>query len=217
MKTIHRILTPILSLLIFPVTIFLPMFRIMITSGLAAGESKTNVLANFGLSEFMSLKDVYLAFVAEDDGSSSNFFKLMWQSLSGEKKQEFLDKLPGIEWGVVFVALLAIVLIVALALIIISAATKKPGASLILSAFGAVCAFFMNSSFDAFARPFVSGTFNLNTLLGNTNQILGVILGSIAKFEYMKLGIAYSVIILIFVCTAILSICAYVEQKNEDK
>ena len=217
MKTIHRILTPILSLLIFPVTIFLPMFRIMITSGLATGESKTNVLANFGLSEFMSLKDVYLAFVAEDDGSSSNFFKLMWQSLSGEKKQEFLDKLPGIEWGVVFVALLAIVLIVALALIIISAATKKPGASLILSAFGAVCAFFMNSSFDAFARPFVSGTFNLNTLLGNTNQILGVILGSIAKFEYMKLGIAYSVIILIFVCTAILSICAYVEQKNEDK
>ena len=216
MKTLHRILTPILSLLIFPVAIFLPMFRIMITAGLSSSTSKTNVLSTLGISEFMSLKDIYLAFIAEGN-ENSNLIKLLTQSFSGDKKQELLDMLPGLEWGVVFTVLLIVVLIVALALIVVAAATKKPVAALFLSAFGAVCAFFMNTSFDALAKPFVSGAFNLNTLLGNTNQLLSIILGNIVTVDYMKLGIAYSVIILIFICTAILSICAYVEQKNEEK
>ena len=60
MKTIHRILTPIFSILVFPAAIFLPMFRIMISSGLSASEEgKTNLLSSFGLGEFISLKDLY--------------------------------------------------------------------------------------------------------------------------------------------------------------
>ena len=214
MKTIHRIVTPILSFLILPISIFLPMFRVMITSGLTAETSK-NMLSNFGLSEFMSLKDMYTAFMTEE-GSSSNFLQLMWKSLSGEKKQEIIDMLPGLQWGAVFAVCLVLVMVIALAVLIVSAATKKPAVSLILSAVGAVTAFIMNSSFNTFAEPFVNGSFNLNTLLGNTNQLLGVLLGGIAKFEYMKLGVAYPIIILIFVGIAILSICACMEQKNED-
>ena len=214
MKTIHRIVTPILSFLILPISIFLPMFRIMITSGLTA-ETKNNALSSFGLSEFMSLKDIYTAFMTEE-GSSSNFLQLMWKSLSGEKKQEIIDMLPGLHWGAVFAVCLVIILVIAIVLAIVSAATKKPAASLILSVVGAIVALVMNSSFNTFAEPFVSGSFNLNTLLGNTNQLLGVLLGGIAKFEYMKLGVAYSVIMLTFVGIAILSICACMEQKNED-
>lgn len=214
MRTIHRIVTPILSLLILPISIFLPMFRVMITSGLTA-ETKNNALSSFGLSEFMSLKDLYISF-ATKEGSSSNFIQLLWKSLSGEKKQEIIDMLPGLHWGAVFAVCLVLIMVIALVLAIVSAATGKPAASLILSVAGAVIAFVMNSSFNTFAAPFVNGSFNLNTLLGNTNQLLGVLLGGIAKFEYMKLGVAYSVIVLTFVGIAILSICACMEQKNED-
>ena len=207
MKTIHRILTPIFSILVFPAAIFLPMFRIMISSGLSASEEgKTNLLSTFGLGEFISLKDLYETYLASKDPETKNILTTLWQALSGEKKQEILDSITTLNWGAVFIGFLAATLVIALVLLIVSAATKKPGASFILSVIGAVCAFAMNASFDVFAVPFVSGKVNINTILGN-----------IAKVDYMKLGTAYSAIILIFVCAAILSICAMMESKNEAK
>ncbi len=217
MRTTHRILTPILALLIFPVSIFFPIFRIFIASGLSSSDTPVNLLDNFGLSEFISLKDIYTTFVALDDDSSTNLIKTIWSALSDEKKQEIFDMLPGLHWGIVFLVFFVIVLVTALVLVIVSAATRKYGVCVILSGIGAVSAFIMNASFDAFAKPFLNGAFNLNTILGNTNQLLGALLGNVASFQYMKLGIAYSVILLVFVCTAILGICAVMEQKNGDK
>ena len=217
MKTVHRILTPILTLLIFPVSIFLPFFRIVVSSGFSSGDSKSNILNNFGLSEFISLKDLYMNFVSESDNTTMNLFKSLWSVLKDDKKQAMLDSLPDMHWGVIFLVFFAIVLLVAIALIIVSAFTKKSAASLILAGIGAISAFAMNASFDAFAKPFVNGGVNLNTLLGTTNQLLSTILGNVATIEYMKLGIVYSVILLIFICGIILSICAAMEQKNEDK
>ncbi len=218
MKTIHRILTPIFAFLIFPASIFLPFFRIMISSGLGSGDDiKSNILNTFGLSEFISLKDLYASYLASKDPEKKNILTVLWQAISGEKKQEILDSITTLNWGGVFLAFFAITLVIALALIIVSAATKKPGASFILSVSGAVSAFIMNASFDIFATPFVSGKVNINTILGISNQFLGNLLGSIAKVDYMKLGIAYSAIILVFVCAAILSICAIMESKNEAK
>ncbi len=218
MKTIHRILTPILSFLVFPASIFLPLFRIMISTGLSSNEDvKSNLLNSFGLSEFISLKDLYNSYLASKDPDSKNILTVLWQALSGEKKQEILDSVTSLHWGAVFLAFFVIVLLIALALIIVSAATKKPAASFFLSVAGAVSAFVMNASFDAFAKPFVSGKVNLNTILGISNQFLGNLLGNVVKMDYMKLGIAYSAIILVFVCAAILSICAIMERKNEDK
>ena len=217
MKTVHRILTPILSLLIFPVSFFLPIFRIMISSGLTSGDTKKNLLDTFGLGEFISIKNIVDLAIKSKESTSGNLLVTIWNAISGEKKQEIIDMLPGLHWGVVFAVFFVIALVIALVLLIVSAATKKPAVSLILSAAGALCAVIMNASFDAFAKPFLNGAFNLNTILGNTNQLLGALLGNVASFDYMKLGIAYSVILLIFVCTAILSICAIMEQKNGDK
>lgn len=217
MKTVHRILTPILSVLIFPVSFFLPIFRMMISSGLTSSETKTNLLDTFGLGEFISLKNIVDLALKAKENSTGNILVTIWNALSGEKKQEIIDMLPGLHWGIVFAVFFVIALIIALVLLIVSAATKKPAASLILSLAGALSAVIMNASFDAFAKPFLNGAFNLNTILGNTNQLLGALLGNVASFDYMKLGIAYSVILLIFVCTAILSICAIMEQKNGDK
>ncbi len=215
MRTIHRILTPILSFLIFPAVIFLPLFRIFVASGLSAGDTKTNLLDNFGLSEFISLKDIYTVY-KNGAADSMGTFKALWDAFAGDKKQEIIDMLPGLHWGIVALVFLVIVLLIALAVLIVSAATKKPAVSIILSGAGLICALIMNGSFNAFAKPFLNGAFNLNSILGNTNQLLGMLLGNVATFEYMKLGIAYSAILLIFLCTLILGICAYMEQKNED-
>ncbi len=218
MRTLHRILTPIFSFLVFPASIFLPLFRIMISSGFGSGEDvKSNILNTFGLSEFISIKDLYASYLASQDESTKNILTTLWQAISGEKKQEIFDSITSLHWGAVFLAFFVITLLIALVLIVVSAATKKPGAALILSASGAVSALVMNAAFDAFAKPFISGAVNLNTILGISNQFLSTLLGNVARVDYMKLGIAYSVIILIFVVTAVLSICAMMESKNEDK
>ena len=217
MRILHRIATPLLSLLILPVSFFLPIFRILITSGFSSGDTKTNLLDSFGLSEFISLNDIVKLALKAKEGTTGNLIATIWNAISGDKKQEIVDMLPGLHWGAIFVIFFVICLIIALVLAIVAAATKKPGASLILSGVGALSAIIMNASFDAFAKPFLNGAFNLNTLLGNTNQLLGALLGNVASIDYMKLGIAYSVMLLIFVGGAIFSICAMMEQKNGDK
>lgn len=211
MKTVHRIVTPIVALLSLPALYFLPLFRIFIASGLST--EKTNLLDNFGLSEFISVNNIVSAF-SSGAADSMNTYKTIWDAFAGDKKQEMLDMLPGLHWGIIFLVFLALVIITALSLAIVSAATKKPAASIILSIAGLGFALIMNASFDAFAKPFLNGAFNLNSLLGNTNQLLSLLLGNVASFEYMKLGIAYSAILLIFVTSLILSISAHVEQKN---
>ncbi len=213
MRTINRIVTPILTALIFPAVIFLPLFRIYIASGLAS--SKVNLLDNFGLSEFISIKDI-LDVIKSGAADSMGTYKALWDAFAGDKKQEMLDMLPGLHWGIIALVFLVIVLLIAIALIIVCAATKKPSAGILLSLAGIAGSLLMNASFNAFAKPFLNGAFNLNSLLGNTNQLLGLLLGNVATFEYMKLGIAYTAILLIFICTLILSVCAYMEQKNED-
>ena len=215
MKTIHRIITPIISLLTLPALFFLPLFRIFIASGLSSGDTKTNLLDNFGLSEFISVNNIVSA-VKSGAADSMGIYKSLWDAFAGDKKQEIIDMLPGLHWGIIFLVFLAVVILIAVALIIVSAATKKPAASIILSIGGLVSALLMNASFDAFAKPFLNGAFNLNSILGNTNQLLSLILGNVATFEYMKLGIAYSAVLLIFVATLIISISAFVEQRNED-
>jgi len=217
MKLLHRIITPLLSLIILPVSFFLPIFRILITSGFSSGETKANLLDTFGLSEFISLNDIVNLAMKAKEGTTGNLLTTIWNAVSGEKKQEIIDMIPGLHWGAVFAVFFVICIITALVLAVVAAATKKPGASLILSGVGALSAVIMNASFDAFAKPFLNGAFNLNTILGTTNQLLGSLLGNVASIDYMKLGIAYSVILLIFVITAIFSLCAVMEQKNGDK
>lgn len=217
MKILHRIITPVISLLVLPVSFFLPVFRILITSGFSSGDVKTNLLDSFGLSEFISLNDIVKLALKAKEGTTGNLIATIWNAISGEKKQEIIDMIPGLHWGAVFAVFFVLCIIIALVLAIVSAASKKPGASLILSVAGALSAVIMNASFDAFAKPFLNGAFNLSTLLGNTNQLLGALLGNVASIDYMKLGIAYSVILIIFVGAAIFSICAVMEQKNGDK
>lgn len=212
MRTAHRIITPIISILTLPALFFLPLFRIYVASGLSA--DAPNLLDNFGLSEFISVNDI-INVARNGDADSMGIYKSLWDAFAGDKKQDIVDMLPGLHWGIIFLVFLAIVIIFTLALAVVAAATKKPSASILLSCGGLISAFIMNASFNAFAKPFLNGAFNLNSILGNTNQLLSLLLGNVATFEYMKLGIAYSAVLLIFVAALIISIAAYMEQKNE--
>lgn len=215
MKIVNRIVTPILSLLILPATFLLPLFRIVIASGLmSSGDNKVNLLDTFGLSEFISIKDII---VLAKSGDSNNIITMIWNALAEDKKQEILDMLPGIHWGVVFLVFLVITLILAILLAVFSAVSKKAKYTVSFSIAGIISAFIMNASFDAFAKPFLNGAFNLNSILGNTNQLLSVLLGNVASFDYMKLGLAYTAILLIFICTLILGIASHMEDKNGGK
>lgn len=213
MRTVHRIITPIISILALPALFFLPLFRIYIASGLSS--DAPNLLDNFGLSEFISVNNIITVY-KNGAADSMGIFKSLWDAFAGDKKQDIIDMLPGLHWGIIFLVFLAIVIILALVLAVVAAATKKPSVSVWLSCGGLISAVLMNVSFNAFAKPFLNGAFNLNSILGNTNQLLSLLLGNVATFEYMKLGIAYSAVLLIFITTLIISIAAYMEQKNED-
>ncbi len=213
MKLLNRILTPILSLCSIPVLIFLPLFRIMISSGLMGGETKTNLLDTFGFGEFISIKTIYSA-ITSGSADSGNIFKTIWDMLATDKKEQIIDMLPGLHWGIVFLVFLVIVVLIAVVLAVFTAAANKPKISALISAGGILSAVIMNAAFNAFAKPFLNGAFNLNTILGNTNQLLGALLGNVASFDYMKLGVAYTIVLLIFAITLILSISASVETSE---
>ena len=90
MKLLHRIITPVLSLIILPVSFFLPIFRILITSGFSSGETKTNLLDTFGLSEFISLNDIVNLAMKAKEGTTGNLLTTIWNAVSGERSRKLL-------------------------------------------------------------------------------------------------------------------------------
>ena len=211
MKTVYRILTPILSLLIPPALFFLPLFRIMITSGLSKGETKTNLLTSLtGLGEYVSLFDVFKT--ANGSSATLNTFKGIWSALSDDAKAKMTEQMniPALVLFLIFFALLVLLVVL---LAVFSAASKKRRLPLALSIGAIVSALAMNASFNAFAKPFISGRVNLNSLLGNTNATLGLLLGNVASVDYLKLAIAYSAALLLLTIILIIGICTMVEDS----
>lgn len=216
MKTLHRIITPVIAFCVFPAAIFLPLFRIMVVSGFAQGETKTNLLSLLGLGEYISVKDIYTLYKHGAESSAAGTLKAVWESLNKEGKSRFLRALPAKGWGICFLVSLLLVLLTALALLICAAVLKRTSVSLILSGLGIFSTIIMNYSFNVFAKPFLSGAFSLKELLGSAEGALSKLLGNMANVDYMKLGIAYSAILLIFVAALIFSIAALAEQKSDN-
>lgn len=176
MKLLNRIATPILSLLVIPAVIFLPMFRVMVAFNLSASETKTNMLKLIGLKEFISFKDLYELIKPIMEGSEEGFAGF-FNMISDDKKSQFLGYIPNMEWLITAGVALVVVLIVAVVLAVVAAACKKPGASVIVSAIGIVATAFMKFSFDKFAYPLLNGGLNLGTIIkdmfnGNLDSIL---------------------------------------------
>ena len=240
MKLFNRIATPILSLLVIPAVIFLPMFRVMVAFNLGSSETKTNILKLIGLKEFISFKDLYEVIKPIIDGSEEGFAGF-FNMIDEEKKSKLLEFIPNTEWLITAGVALVIVMLIAVVLAIVAAACKKPGASVIVSALGLGSTVFMKFAFDKFSYDYLNGGLNLATVmkelfsgnldsaldlskLGDLAGLFGNALGGlnlnqlisrIVSVDYMQLSIAYTAILIIFVVALILSVMAHVAHKNE--
>ena len=118
MKLFNRIATPILSILVIPAVILLPMFKLGVNFSM--GETRTSLLKVIGLGEYISFKDLYEFIKPILDGSEEGFAGF-FNMIDDGKKAKFLEFIPSTEWLITAGVALVIVLLIAVALAIVAA------------------------------------------------------------------------------------------------
>ncbi len=221
MKTIYRIIAPILSIAIFPVLYFLPLIRAMVSSGLLGAltgntsGTKTNLLTStLGLGEYTSIKDIVK--LSQGDTSSLQAWKSVFDNLGDDFKNKLTKDYAVDKFLIAALVFFVLLVLLVLVFTVLSAVMSKHIVPLCLSAAAFVSALIMNACFNGFAKPFVSGAINLSTILGNKagdNAVLGALLGNAVTVDYLQLSVAYSVTLFILVVIMILTVCALVEEK----
>ena len=186
MKLFNRIATPILSILVIPAVILLPMFKLGVNFSM--GETRTSLLKVIGLGEYISFKDLYEFIKPILDGSEEGFAGF-FNMIDDGKKAKFLEFIPSTEWLITAGVALVIVLLIAVALAIVAAVCKKPGVSVIVSAAGLISTVFVKFAFGKFAYPFLNGGLDITGAvkdlfsgtdtsgLGEIGNLLGSLLG----------------------------------------
>lgn len=211
MKTVYRIIAPIISIAIFPVLYFLPMFRIMITSALTSGETKTNLLTSFtGLKEFISFSDIVK--ISGGDSSQFDMIKSIFSNIKEETKEKFFGDSKCVEWLTAAGVFFCIFLVLLLAFAVVSAITKKHIPSLVIS----ICAFFTliatNGCFNKFANPFITGKVGIASLLNAGNTQLSGLIGRLLSVDYLQLSVAYTFSLLLIVVIIIGTLVAVFDE-----
>lgn len=233
MKALYKTVTPILAVLIFPVMIFMPFFRLI-----TASDTVNKLLAEYGLGEQITLLDLYHAITsinskAAADGKELNFSI----SVLPEEVRGYLTA---------FLVFAVIAVLCAVLAIIFSLATKKKLAVSGISAFGVISSMLMNFFFNKAARGFITGEINVidiytavtgddsvSTLTGIVGNILGAVsnesgaLGSILNsflgdysgvdIRILELSSAYIFMLLIFGAITLFSLIMYFVQKESEK
>ncbi len=177
MKILYKIVTPILTALIFPVIVFMPFFRLI-----TASDTVNQLLTKYGIGEQITLLDLYHAVSniktqAAADGKTLNLS---------------LDVIPEQARGylIAFLVFFFLAILCAVLIIILSPILKKKLPVAGISIFGALSAFLMNVFFNKAAHGFISGKINVidiytavtgdtsvSTLTGLVGNILGAVSG----------------------------------------
>ncbi len=177
MKILYKIVTPVLTALIFPVILFMPFFRLI-----TASDAVNQLLSKYGLGEQITLLDLYHAVSnikaqASADGKTLNFS---------------LDVIPQQARGYLaaFSVFFAIAVLCAVLIIVLSPILKKKLVVSGISLFGVLSSFLMNVFFDKAAHGFISGEIDVidiytavtgdssvSTLTGLVGNILGAVSG----------------------------------------
>ena len=220
MKTVYRILAPLLSIAIFPVLYFLPLIRAMVSSGLLGAltgnktGTKTNLLTTtLGIGEYTSINDVVK--MAKSGSSKFEALKSLFENLGDETKERLSEEFSSGKFLIAALVFFVLLILLVLAFTVLSAVLKKHVAPLCLSAGAFVSALIMNACFNAFAKPFVTGAVSLASILGEgtQNALLTTLLGNAVSVDYLQLSVAYSVTLFILVVIMIFTVCALVEEK----
>ena len=220
MKTVYRILAPLLSIAIFPVLYFLPLIRAMVSSGLLGAltgnktGTKTNLLTTtLGIGEYTSINDVVK--MAKSGSSKFEALKSLFENLGDETKERLSEEFSSGKFLIAALVFFVLLILLVLAFTVLSAVLKKHVVPLCLSAGAFVSALLMNACFNAFAKPFVTGAVSLASILGEgtQNALLTTLLGNAVSVDYLQLSVAYSVTLFILVVIMIFTVCALVEEK----
>ena len=155
MKIAYKIGTALLALAIFPVMIFAPFVKLIVTTDIASFlSSETQVL----IDESYSLKSLYELYAANKDMLADSGFSL---SSIPENVVHAL-RIPAIAFLVLFaLAILCAVLIVFFGLF-----AKNKRVPVVLAILGAASCFGMNIAFNNFAKPLINGTITITDILG---------------------------------------------------
>lgn len=213
MKSIYRVLAPILCVLLIPVIIFLPMIRMVVSSSLGG----TNILANYGLGEFISIKDVIVAVTDEESPTVQFFRNIISNILTGDNALG--DSILGLKgYAIAFVVFMVIMLVSALVLAGFAVFSKKYAVCSILNIVSLVSCFAMKAVFGFIAKPFLNGQISLGALAGDAGESAGILSGlmnMVAKVNTLQLSYFYQVCILILVGTLILGIAAAMDNTKK--
>ena len=209
MKIAYKIFMPLLTLAIFPILFFLPLLHLNITSSLAGSLS-----ANLGIPEYSSL-----FYWVKTGGQMEETQKALWKSVFEaikDKDGTIGSLFTNRHFVYMFLIFAALMLILAVATAVFAIATKKYGVTACLSAGTLISAYAMNKSFDAFAKPFLTGKISISSLLGSSDSsgILGNLLGNLAKVESLELAAAYSLAFFVLLLAAIFAVIALVYFRN---
>ena len=218
MKTIYRIIAPILSFAIFPVLYFLPLLRAMVSSsllGALTGNSsgtKTNLLTSlFGIGEYTSIKDIVT--LAQGDTSRLETWKSVFEGLSDDIKERLVNEFSCGKFLIASLVFFGLLVLLTLVFTVLSAVMSKHVVPLCLAGGAFVSALVMNACFNAFAKPFVTGAINLSSILNTDNALVSSLLGSAVTVDYLQLSVAYTVTLFMLVMIMILTLCALVDEK----
>lgn len=219
MKTIYRILAPILSIAVFPVLYFLPLIRAMVSSSILStllgseSETKTNLLTSiFHIGEYTSIRDI-VALTRDKDSTTLTALKNIWNNLGDDVKEKLTGEFSSVKFLIAALVFFALLLLLVLVFTVLSAVMKKHVVPLCLAGGAFVSALIMNACFKAFAKPFVSGAINLSSVFNSDNATLSSLLGRAVTVDYLQLSVAYTVTLFILVVIMVLTLCALVEER----
>ena len=220
MKTVYRILAPILSVAIFPVLYFLPLIRAMVSSGLLGALTgktdgpKTNLLTTtLGIGEYTSINDVVR--MAKSGSSKFETLKSLLDNLGDDMKERLSKEFASGRFLIAALVFFVLLVVLTLVFTVLSAVMKKHIVPLCVAGGAFVSALIMNACFNAFAKPFVTGAVSLASVLGEgtQNALLTSLLGNAVTVDYLQLSVAYTVTLFLLVVVMILTVCALVEEK----
>ncbi|MCH5197748.1 MAG: hypothetical protein J1E34_02470 [Oscillospiraceae bacterium] len=211
MKTAYKITMPILTLGIIPVLFFMPFLHLNITSSLAG-----SLMSNLGMSEYQSIYNI-VKFGGNMDETQSALWRTIGNAIM-DKDGKIGSVLTNTKYLYVFAVFACLMLLFAIAAAVLSIATKKYGITTCFTLASLISAFAMNKSFDAFAKPLLTGEISISSFLSGSGSgsgnILSNLLGSLAKVESLELSFAYSFTFLILIIAVIFSVIALIYQKN---
>ena len=210
MKILYKLSTAILALAIFPAVIFLPFFKLVVTS---------SVLSLFSSSSGETL--------INDTYSLKNLYDL-WQPYKGNMEGISINSIPesirsalGLP-ATFFIGFFILALLCALVIAFFGLFTKQKKAVVAFSGLGLAFTLGMNISFENLARPLVSGTISVTELLGDNlisaligqegilSSIITALTGSSANslidIRLLNLSATYIVMLLIFVAILVITV-----------